>query len=158
MLPKTRKEAKQLNEKYFDTGKPCKHGHLSKRFTHNSNCYQCTQEASNKNYHNIKKDVEKRKHQILKRVEQRAKRDGESFDLTVKDLHWPDTCPVFGYVLSYDKSDKDRSVSLDRHDPSKGYTKVNVVVMSLRANRAKWNLNVDEVKKLHEYLLSESRP
>ncbi len=156
MLPTTRKEALKLGEKYFDTGKPCKHGHNSKRFTHNSNCYQCTQKASNKNYHNIKSDIDKRKKQILKRVEQRANREGETFDLTVDDLHWPEACPVFGFMLSYDKSDKDRSVSLDKHDPSKGYTKGNVVVMSLRANRAKWNLNVEEVKKLHEYLLSRS--
>ena len=156
MLPTTRKEALKLGEKYFDTKKPCKHGHLSKRFSHNSNCYQCTQVASLKNYYNIKTDIDKRKKQILQRVEQRANRTGELFNLTVDDLYWPETCPVFGYVLSYEAADKDRSVSLDKHDVTKGYTKGNVVIMSLRANRAKWNLNIDEVKKLYEYLLSKS--
>lgn len=154
MLPTNRKQAVELNERYFDTGKPCKHGHVSKRFAHNGNCYRCTLDASNKTYHNIKTDLDKRKHQILKRVEQRAKRSGIPFDITVDDIDWLDTCPIFGYTLSYDISDKDRSVSLDKHDPNKGYVKGNVVVMSLRANRAKWNLTLEESKNLYEYFLS----
>ena len=83
-------------------------------------------------------------------------RQNIKFDLTVDEINWPTHCPIFGYELSYYETDKDRSVSIDKHDPQKGYTKDNVVVMSLRANRAKWNLTTDEVKKLYEYLLLES--
>lgn len=154
----SRNDAKLLGERYYDTGKPCKHGHLSKRFTHNGNCYQCTQLASNKNFHSKKLDIDKRKIQILKKVEQRARIRGIEFNLTVDTVVWPTVCPVFGYVLSYDKADKDRSVSLDRNDPTKGYTVDNTVIMSARANRAKWDMSSSEVKQLYEYILSRPQP
>lgn len=83
-----------------------------------------------------------------------ARREGIEFDLTIDDIVWNTHCPVFGFELSYLISDKDRSPSLDRHDPNKGYVKGNVVVMSLRANRAKWNLTTSEVKSLYEYFCS----
>ena len=153
-MEKTAILAKQKNERYFFTGKPCKHNHISKRFTHNGCCYECVQIASNKCYHQTRVDPKKRKHQIITKIKQRALRGNIPFDLTVDNVNWNTHCPVFGYELSYYKNDKDKSVSIDKIDPSKGYTKDNVVVMSLRANRAKWNLNIDEVKKLYEYFLS----
>lgn len=156
-MEKTAKAAKIKNERYYFTGKTCKHGHISKRFTHNGCCYECVQKASNDCYHKTRISPEKRKQQILSKIKQRAKRDGVEFDLTVDDIFWPTHCPVFGYELSYYVTDKDKSVSLDKRDPTKGYTKDNVVVMSLRANRAKWNLNSEEVKKLYEYFLSFKR-
>ncbi|MHB1231570.1 MAG: hypothetical protein ACYCZQ_03165 [Burkholderiales bacterium] len=39
-LPKTRTEAKQLGLKYYFTGKPCKCGHVSKRYV-GGNCWEC---------------------------------------------------------------------------------------------------------------------
>lgn len=155
-LPTSKKEALKANSNYFFNGKPCKHGHISKRITSSSLCYTCSQKASLKCYFDIKSDPSKRKIQILNRVKNRAKRDNEEFNLTIEDVIWPTHCPVFGYELSYEHADKDRSVSFDKHDPNKGYTKGNVVIMSLRANRAKWNLNVEEAKLLYEYLLSKS--
>ena len=153
-MENTQKLAKQKNEKYYFTGKPCKNGHVSKRNTHNGTCYECVQKASNVCYHKTRTSPEKRKQQILTRIKQRALREGIEFDLTVDNINWPTHCPIFGYELSYYETDKDRSVSIDKNDPQKGYTKDNVVVMSLRANRAKWNLTTTEVKKLYEYFLS----
>ena len=40
-LPKTRKEAYKTGSKYYKTGKPCKHGHDSKRYTSSKGCYEC---------------------------------------------------------------------------------------------------------------------
>lgn len=151
----TKQEAKKHNEKYYLTGKSCKHGHKSKRYTHNGACYECVRTASSSWYHNLKTDIDKRRYQILKRVEQRARRDGIPFDLTVDDVEWNTHCPVFGYELSYDQADVDRSPSLDKNDPNGGYVKGNVVVMSVRANRAKWNMDASEAKQLYEYFLSQ---
>jgi len=39
--PKTRKEALETNSTYYFTGKPCKNGHISRRFTKNRNCEDC---------------------------------------------------------------------------------------------------------------------
>lgn len=148
------KQATQKNEKYYFTGKPCKHGHISKRNTHNGTCCECVQKASNACYHKTRTSPEKRKQQILNKIRVRALSEGLEFDLTVDNVTWPTHCPVFGYELSYYEADRDRSVSIDKNDPQKGYTKDNVVVMSARANRAKWNMTIEEVKKLYEYLLS----
>ena len=152
------KDAKLNNERYYFTGIPCKYGHTSKRFTHNGNCYDCTQKASLKSYHSAKDDIGRRKKQILSKIRSRAIRQNVDFDLTVDDIHWPTHCPILGIELSYSFADKDKGVSLDKHDPNKGYVKGNVFVMSMRANRAKWNLTLDEVKKLYEYLLSFTKP
>lgn len=45
----TRKEAKERGLKTYYTGKPCKHGHLSERYTKNGTCVEC-QAAVNKEY------------------------------------------------------------------------------------------------------------
>lgn len=34
--------AMDLGNIYYYTGKPCKHGHVSKRLVVNASCYQCT--------------------------------------------------------------------------------------------------------------------
>ena len=40
-LPATAAEARELGEKYYFTGKPCKYGHLSKRSVACRDCYEC---------------------------------------------------------------------------------------------------------------------
>jgi len=40
-LPTTRKEAIESGSMWFYTGKPCKHGHYSKRRTVQPNCWEC---------------------------------------------------------------------------------------------------------------------
>jgi hypothetical protein len=37
----SRKDAKASGEKYYFTGKPCKHGHISLRYTDNLTCKEC---------------------------------------------------------------------------------------------------------------------
>lgn len=41
MVFKTRSEAKKFGAKYYHTGRPCKHGHISDRQTSNSTCIDC---------------------------------------------------------------------------------------------------------------------
>lgn len=38
----TRQEAKKSGLKFYFTGKPCKHGHISERITSNGKCYCCS--------------------------------------------------------------------------------------------------------------------
>lgn len=42
----TKQEAIEAGERYYETGVPCKNGHLSKRSVANSTCYQCQQDRS----------------------------------------------------------------------------------------------------------------
>lgn len=40
-LPKSKKEAKEVGSTYYYTGKPCKRGHVNKRFSVSGVCYDC---------------------------------------------------------------------------------------------------------------------
>lgn len=46
----SRAEAKSQGLKYYFTGKPCKHGHVSKRLLSNKNCWDCALIAKSKDY------------------------------------------------------------------------------------------------------------
>ena len=59
-------------------------------------------------------------------------------------------CPVFGFKMEFD-GDHDNSPSLDRIDPSKGYTKNNVLWISYLANRMKSNLSLKELIKIRDW-------
>jgi len=54
-MHKTRKEAIEAREKFYLTGKPCKHGHLSKRGTIDASCYECKMEHIRKQRAEINK-------------------------------------------------------------------------------------------------------
>jgi len=49
-LPKTRAEAKALNQKHYFTGKPCNRGHVAPRFTSIGKCKACAVEDSSRGY------------------------------------------------------------------------------------------------------------
>ena len=88
-----------------------------------------------KEYH--KNKVEKR---LLWAAKRRAKDYGLEFDLTEEDIVVPEICPYLGVPLvsSRPRGDSRRDIaSLDRIDPTKGYTKDNVEVISWQANTMK---------------------
>lgn len=155
---KTAKEALEANEKYYYPDKVCKNNHETKYVARTRNCYHCIQEASRKRWWEKRQSLAGRQDQLYKGLKQRCKRDGIEFDLEPEDIKWNTHCPVFGFELSYLKADNDNSPSIDRTDPNKGYVKGNVVVMSMRANRGKWNLTLDEMQTLCYYMgtLTES--
>lgn len=77
----------------------------------------------------------------------RAKKGGYDFDLVPDDVVVPDTCPALGQPLQFfaEGCAADLSPTLDKIDPSKGYTKGNVVVISMKANRIKNNATAEEI-------------
>jgi len=152
IIYKTQKEAKEAGEKYFYPDKVCKNNHENKYATRTGTCYQCTQEASKANWWKKRNTLGGRQVQLYNGLKNRCKREGIEFNLTPEDIKWNTHCPVFGTKLSYLKADKDNSPSIDRTDPNKGYIKGNIVVMSMRANRGKWNLTLDEMKILCYYM------
>ena len=93
--------------------------------------------------------------EIIKRLKQSAKKRGIEFDLTTSDLDYigfPITCPVLGIPLKWNRGEpKDDSYSFDRIDSSKGYCRDNIQIMSVKANRAKNDLTLEELKKFSQY-------
>jgi hypothetical protein len=77
----------------------------------------------------------------------RAKRKGLPFDLQMTDIVIPERCPMLGIVLVQGNGRlHDASPTLDRQVADKGYVKGNVRVISYKANRAKNNLTLEEMK------------
>jgi len=93
---------------------------------------------------------------VVKKAKSRAKCTGLSFDLDWRRMHWPERCPMLGIPLVYgrtgNKQNREDSPSLDRIDPTKGYTLDNVHVISMRANRIKNNARPDELRAIADYM------
>lgn len=79
-------------------------------------------------------------YKMLQRAKGRAKLKGLDFNLTISDIIIPEYCPILGIELIC-KSGKSGGVknspALDRIDPSKGYIKGNIQVISHLSNMMK---------------------
>jgi hypothetical protein len=88
----------------------------------------------------------------------RAKNKNLPFDLDLEFIRSLITshCPIFNLPLEWSlcrsklKGPLDNSPSLDRIDPSKGYVKGNVWIISQKANRIKNNATHEELKLVTE--------
>ena len=96
---------------------------------------------------------------MLNSARQRAKMKGLEFDLTIEDVVIPEYCPVLGIKLEAtvgtgrrNLDELESSPSIDRVDNTRGYTKDNIMVISLRANNLKKDATLQELKDLVRYL------
>ena len=73
------------------------------------------------------------------------------FDLERSDIVIPTTCPILGIPMFPSVGKRGggpSSPTVDRIDPSKGYTKDNIHVISKRANGLKSDASMEEMKKI----------
>lgn len=91
---------------------------------------------------------------MLSGAKQRAKDKGLLFDIHYEDIQIPNLCPVLKIpmVPSVDGSMTDNSPSLDRRIPYLGYTRGNVTVISMRANRIKSDATSSELNLVSSYV------
>jgi len=118
----------------------CSHNYCSRI------CQNTTHGLSKTNRYDIYLDAQKR-----------AKKKNFVFDIKVEDIpEIPEICPVLGIKLYRNNTDKhgpiDNSPSLDRIDPSLGYVKGNIMIMSHKANRLKSNATLQEIRNLMKFL------
>lgn len=96
-----------------------------------------------------------RAYAIYARLKHRAANSGLEFDLTPDDFEsLPTHCPVLGIPLNYDAGHSgpaDNRLSVDRIDPAKGYTRGNIVLVSMRANRIKNDATPEELQKIADF-------
>lgn len=96
---------------------------------------------------------------LVTRLRRRALELGLSFDLTPEDIHIPEVCPVLGIAIVLEgEGQRDDSPSVDRLDPKKGYTKDNIQIVSMKANRIKNDATIEELEKVLSYMRSRSCP
>ena len=87
-----------------------------------------------------------------------CKQNDLPFDITIEDIQIPEVCSVLGIKLNIGRANasKDDSPSIDRINHKGGYTKGNVAVISLKANRIKNNANLEELEKVYLWLKKQS--
>lgn len=87
---------------------------------------------------------------LLKSVRNGAEKRGLEFSITLEDVFIPNVCPVFGTEFSFTGS-RDNRPSIDRIRNDVGYVQGNIVVVSMRANRTKSDLSLDELRMLLKF-------
>lgn len=94
----------------------------------------------------------KHKQKLLKSIKKRSKEKNIDFNLTLADIKIPKICPVLNIPIIISPFSYINSPSVDKIDPTKGYTKDNVQVISMRANTLKNNSSMDELNIIINYL------
>lgn len=75
----------------------------------------------------------------------------------LEDIVIPTHCPILGMPLAFTEGESDWSPSLDRIDPTKGYVRSNVQILSWRANQLKRNASLEELEQLGEWAANFKR-
>lgn len=156
---RTRAQALKANEKTYYTGKPCKYGHIEFRYTNTGQCRECKKErriAWDEN--NVE---QKWANTAYRNAKRRAKAKGLPFNLSVEHIIsiLPDRCPVFRtrFVFSNTGHSTADSPTIDRLDPSKGYVKDNIVIISMKANCIKSAYTEKDLYKVADWLHDEKK-
>jgi hypothetical protein len=85
-------------------------------------------------------------HYMVTAAKQRASKKGLDFNIEKSDIVIPEYCPILGVkLINGNKDDYEYTPSLDRIDPTKGYVKGNIQVISKKANSMKNNANEKEL-------------
>jgi hypothetical protein len=85
-------------------------------------------------------------------AKKRARRSGVPFNLEMDDIQIPGLCPVLGIPLIHGTAVcSPNSPSLDRIVPSLGYTKGNVIIVSMLANMIKTNATPGQIIAVGEF-------
>lgn len=95
---------------------------------------------------------------LINRIRAKCNKEGIDFDLEPSDIIIPVVCPVLGIPLRFGQVNKgytshieEGSPSVDRIDPTKGYVKHNIVIVSWRANRIKGNATIKELQRIAKF-------
>jgi hypothetical protein len=106
----------------------------------------------------VKRPPEDIRTEMIRAARRRAQKKGIPFCLDKEDIRVPERCPVLGLLLTrkhgHGRGPGDASPTLDRIDPSKGYTADNVIVMSHRANRIKSDVSSSDLIAVAQWMMS----
>lgn len=141
----------------------CKHHGQVWRWTSNGSCGKCTLEQATKwrkengnkqKLNRARKDWAKKNtvKSLLQSCRKSAKKRGLEYNLKPGDIVIPERCPILGIPLLRGSVNSPNNPSIDRVDPSVGYVKSNVRVISYRANRLKSDASIEELKALVAYV------
>jgi hypothetical protein len=154
-------EARDLGAKHYFTGKPCKHGHIAKRYANSRICAECLslENKTEKSIGRMKRwyAAKTHKEKMIGWARYRHKYGGypSEFDLTEADFDWPELCPALGIKLRYEAQrsrNADDAPTIDRINSSLGYVRGNVQILSRKANRIKNDGSPEEVMRVAMFM------
>lgn len=92
---------------------------------------------------------------VFLNTRRRARYIKVDFNLDESDIEIPEVCPILGLQIKRGKNKKpeDFSPSVDRVDPTKGYTKGNVQIISNKANAMKNSATPEELRMFAKWVL-----
>jgi hypothetical protein len=96
---------------------------------------------------------DKRGNYLFYAARARAKKFNLPFDIEKSDVVIPEFCPIFGTKLL--SGDRDTSPSLDRIIPELGYVKGNIDIISMRANRLKNDMSIEDAERILAWMKSK---
>jgi len=138
--------AKEIGSKTF-VGSACKRCGQKERYTERSCCARGYTETG------VAREFNKRKHQLLSRLKAQATFKSIEFDITEDDIEWCVKCPILEIDLDYFSiGRRGDTASFDRKDPTKGYTKGNVFIISNRANMIKSDMTNAHLERMVKYV------
>lgn len=92
---------------------------------------------------------------LWRQLRDSANKRGIEFNLLPTDIDEigiPITCPVLGIPLAFNRGCvQDNSISFDRIDSTKGYSKDNLIVVSYRVNKLKSDASLKEMRRMVEF-------
>ena len=147
--------ARENGDMFYFTGKPCKRGHISTRYTKTKMCTQCGKEIYiPKDVHNYRYENTFYRQFIARK--QKAIKLGIPFTIEFEHIDRPKHCPVLGLELNYGWSGENRrdpaKASIDKLIPELGYVPGNVFVISWRANKLKSDMSLQDLEKMLKYI------
>ncbi len=131
---------------FSDLPSPCCSRHGVR--LHRASCQEC-----NRAYMAPYQRERRRRHPartMFERARRRARQRSVPFTLTPTQIAIPRSCPALGVPIVIGAVRSDASPSLDRVQPDLGYVPGNIRVLCDRANRAKSNLSLPELKQRAE--------
>lgn len=97
------------------------------------------------------------KYMLYHSAKRRAKERDLDFSITIEDIpEIPEVCPIAQIRIHFRDDGKrgpiENSPTLDRIDPSKGYTRDNIRVISHKGNRLKSDMGKEDLLRILQYM------
>lgn len=142
---------------YF-TGRPCKRGHISERFTSSWICIECSRTEHYTSDRERYRAMENTMALQFKARKQQSLNKGVPFTIELEDLEQPEYCPILGIKLNYAWGGKNGQLrdpakaTIDKVIPELGYVPGNVFIISWRANKLKSDVRIEELENILKYM------